>query len=57
MDFVAGMAFNVILQILTEKRVIQKHLPALAKLFVKLEDVVAMVPDLAAAIEKKRKER
>jgi len=54
MDLVIDIGIAALLRILKSKKDVQKWLPAIAKVFVAIEDVAAVVPDLAAAIEKKR---
>jgi hypothetical protein len=45
-----------LLRITKDKRQVQKWLAALAKVFITIERTAEVVPDLAAAIEKKRME-
>lgn len=57
MDLWIDLGVAALLRVLQSKKDIQKWLPALAKVFVKIEDTSQVVPDLAAAIEKKRMEK
>lgn len=56
MDLVIDIGIAALLRILKNKRDVQKWLPAIAKVFVAIEQTADIVPDLAAAIEKKRME-
>jgi hypothetical protein len=56
MDLVIDIGIAALLRILKNKKQIQMWLPALAKVAVALERTAELVPDLAAAIEKKRME-
>ena len=53
-DFFIDMGISALLRILQNKKSIQKWLGAVAKVYVRIEETAALVPDLAAAIEKKR---
>lgn len=55
-DLFVDIGIAAILRILKSKKDVQKWLAALAKIAVRLEETAAVVPDLAAAIEKKRME-
>lgn len=56
-EFWIDLGVSAILRILRNKKKIQAWLPALAKVFVTIENTAQLVPDLAAAIEKKRMEQ
>lgn len=53
-DILIDLGIAALLRILKSKKDVQRFLPALAKVFVAIENVAAVVPDLAGAIEKKR---
>lgn len=54
MDMLISMGFNVVLELLKDKKKLTKFLEVVAKLYVKLEQLRESNPTLAAAIEKKR---
>lgn len=56
MDLAIDIGIAALLRMLRNKKQIQQWLPALAKVFVAIENTADLVPDLAAAIEKKRME-
>lgn len=55
-SWVITLAVGTLLEILKDKKMIQKTLPALAKIYVAMDHVKTLVPDLAAAIERKKLE-
>jgi hypothetical protein len=56
MEWLIPLGVNALLEILRNKKQLHKWLPAIAKVYVEMEIAAKLVPDLAAAIAKKRKE-
>lgn len=54
MNLYIGMAVSVILEILTDKGILTRYAPKIAKVYVRIEEAIAFNPTLAAEIEKQR---